>query len=119
MVVLYEFFSSQAIENVITCMHFKVDKVVFFEYYDVRRDKKENVKRFLKSYCGVQSVVFQPLPANDRQARSFMPSMSWRLWPAALEGNMLIIFSTRVLDSAIIKRQIPASLTGPGPVNSI
>ncbi len=68
MVVVYEFFSNEAIENVITCMHFKVDKVVFFEYYDVRRDKKENVKRFLERYCGVQTVVFQPLPANDLQA---------------------------------------------------
>lgn len=58
MVVDFEFFSNEPIENVITCMHFKVDKVVYFGYYDMVQNRSECTENFLKKYCGVQSVIF-------------------------------------------------------------
>ena len=68
MVVVFEFLDTEPIENVITCMHFKVDKVVYFGYHDTIQDKKESTESFLKKYCGVQSVVFHPLSEHDLQS---------------------------------------------------
>ena len=34
MVVNYEFLGDEPIENLITCMNFKIDKAVFFGYND-------------------------------------------------------------------------------------
>lgn len=65
MVVNFEFLGSEPIENVITCLHFKVDKVVFFGYYDVIEQQKEKVERFLKTHCNVQKVVFHPVSEDD------------------------------------------------------
>lgn len=48
MVVDFEFFSNEPIENVITCMHFKVDKVVYFGYYDMVQNRSECTENFLK-----------------------------------------------------------------------
>lgn len=68
MVVCFEFLDNEPIENVITCMHFKVDKVVFFGYHDVIQNQRRNAERFLKKYCGVHDVVFYPLSQNDLQS---------------------------------------------------
>ena len=61
MVVNYEFLGDEPIENVITCLHYKIDKVVFFGYHEVIRDYKDSTESFLKKYCAVKRVVFQPL----------------------------------------------------------
>ena len=68
MVVVFEFLDREPIENVITCMHFKVDKVVYFGYNDIIQDMKDCTEKFLKKYCGVQSVVFHPLSQRDLQS---------------------------------------------------
>lgn len=68
MIVNYEFLGSEPIENVITCMNFKVDKVVFFGYHEVIIEQRDNAENFLKKYCGVQNVVFHPLSRNDLQS---------------------------------------------------
>lgn len=68
MVVNFEFLGTEPIENVITCMNFKVDKVVFFGYYEVILDQRDKAENFLGKYCGVQSVVFHPLSHNDLQS---------------------------------------------------
>ncbi len=65
MVVNFEFLGSEPIENVITCLHFKVDKVVFFGYYDVIVEQKEKIENFLKTHCNVQKVVFHSVSEND------------------------------------------------------
>lgn len=67
MVVNFEFLGEEAIENLITCMNFKIDKLVYFGYQDtidVQRDITEN---FLKKYCDVKNVMFVALPHNNMQ----------------------------------------------------
>ncbi|MCQ2555234.1 MAG: hypothetical protein MJ171_06250, partial [Clostridia bacterium] len=68
MVVNFEFLGGEPIENNITCMNFKVDKVVFFGYNEVIAEQKERTVKFLKKYCEVQSVVFNQLARADLQS---------------------------------------------------
>ena len=68
MVVCFEFLDNEPIENVITCIHFKVDKVVFFGYHHVIQNQRSNTEKFLKKYCSVNDVKFFPLPLNDLQS---------------------------------------------------
>lgn len=67
MVVNFEFLGMESVENVITCMHFKVDKVVYFGYPEMVSAKKKRTERFLKKRCGVQEVVFHSMPRGDLQ----------------------------------------------------
>ena len=57
----FEFLSEEPIENVITCMNYRMDKAVFFGYQETIEKRKEATEVFLKAYCGVQRVVFHPL----------------------------------------------------------
>ncbi|MBE5950894.1 MAG: DUF1887 family protein [Lachnospiraceae bacterium] len=66
--VLFEFLGKEPIENVITCMHYQVDKVVFFGYYDLILEKKKSTSDFLMKYCGVSKVVCHPMPQADLQS---------------------------------------------------
>ena len=68
MVVNFEFLGGEPIENLITCMNFKVDKVVFFGYHKVMEEQKARTEKFLKKYCEVKIVVFHPLSQNDLQS---------------------------------------------------
>ncbi len=68
MVVNFEFLGDEPIENVITCMNFKVDKVVFLGYHDTIMEQKKSTESFLKKYCDVQSVVFHALSSHDLQS---------------------------------------------------
>ena len=58
MVVNFEFLGMESVENVITCMHYKVDKVVYFGYPEMVSAKKERTERFLRKRCKVKEVVF-------------------------------------------------------------
>lgn len=68
MIVNFKFLGSEPIENVITCMNFKVDEVVFFGYREVIEAQQKNVKDFLQRYCEVSEVVFCPVSRDDLQA---------------------------------------------------
>ena len=67
MITNIEFLGEEPIENVITCMHYKMDKVIFFGYQDVIQVQKTRTDHFLGTYCGVQEVVYQALPENALQ----------------------------------------------------
>lgn len=67
MVTLFEFLGNEPIENVVTCMNFKVDKVIFFGYQNTINRLCKSHTRFLKSYCGVSEVIFSTLPGDDLQ----------------------------------------------------
>ena len=58
MIVNIEFLDIEPIENLITCLNYKVDKVVFFGYEDVITKSKEHTERFLKRYCDVKEIEF-------------------------------------------------------------
>ena len=68
MVVNFDFLGEEPIEDLITCMNFKIDKVVFFGYHAVIEEQKVKTEKFLKKYCGVQTVVFHPVSQNDLQS---------------------------------------------------
>ena len=68
MVVNYEFLGDEPIENLITCMNFKIDKAVFFGYNDSIEKQRKTTEKFLKMFCGVKSVVFHALSQNNLQS---------------------------------------------------
>lgn len=68
MATIIEFLGGEPIENVITCLHFEVDKVVYFGYHDVVQKEHKRTENFLKKYCGVQTVVFHELSRTDLQS---------------------------------------------------
>ena len=53
-----EFLDKEPIENMITSLHFCLDKVVFFGYQDEIIGQKEQTRKFLKDVCGVAEVSF-------------------------------------------------------------
>ena len=73
MIVNIEFLDDEPIENVITSLHFKIDKTIFFGFADVIEKKKEITKNFLKKYCGVREVSFVCLP--EYQLDSILATM--------------------------------------------
>ena len=60
-----EFLSSEPLNNVITCMRYKVDKVLFFGYEDKIAKMRNMTESFLKKHCGIQKVEFVSLPEGD------------------------------------------------------
>lgn len=67
MVVNFEFLGMESVENVITCMHYKVDKVVYFGYPEMVNAKKARTEKFLRKRCKVREVVFHSLPRGGLQ----------------------------------------------------
>ncbi len=65
MVVNIEFLDVEPIENVITCLNYQVDKVIFFGYEDTIAQKGEKTEYFLKKYCGVSDVEFNILSETN------------------------------------------------------
>lgn len=68
MYVNVEFLGSEPIENVITGMHFKMDKTIYFGYQDMLDKHRYNTDRFLRKNCGVDTVEFHALSEWDLQA---------------------------------------------------
>lgn len=58
MIVNVEFLVNEAIENVITSLHYKVDKTIFFGYKEVIQEQKRQVERFLLRHCQVAETAF-------------------------------------------------------------
>ncbi len=65
MTVNFEFLGPEPIENVITCMHFMVDTVVFFGYSEMINLHKVPTTAFLKEKCKVKEVIFHNLSRYD------------------------------------------------------
>ena len=65
MIVNVEFLDNEPLENVITSLHYCVDKTLFFGYADVIRAQKRRVERFLLKYCHVKEVTFFEVPKAD------------------------------------------------------
>ena len=65
MIVLFEFLDEEPIENVITCLNYKIDKVVFFGYQDNITIQKKRTEKTLMKICGVQTVEFHSISRDD------------------------------------------------------
>lgn len=54
-----EFFDEEPIDNLITCMHFRMDKVLFFGHSDVMtKERIAATRKSLKNICGITDVEF-------------------------------------------------------------
>lgn len=62
-----EFLGKEPIENLITCMNFKMDKTIFFGYSEVIEELSECTTKFLMKYCKMQpeNIVFKTLSRTD------------------------------------------------------
>lgn len=65
MIVNFEFLDQEPIENIITCLHYKIEKVVFFGGKKIIIEKKKSMERFLKKYCNVGQVEFLEISDTD------------------------------------------------------
>lgn len=65
--VNFEFLDNEAIENVITCLNYPFDKVIFFGYEEIIRKRKKSTERFLKGRCSVKEVEFYPVSDSKPQ----------------------------------------------------
>ncbi|MBQ6948885.1 MAG: DUF1887 family protein [Firmicutes bacterium] len=63
--VNFEFFDENPIENVITSLHHKIDKTVFFGYESVTSEQRRPVETFLQNVCGVKEVKFCAVSETD------------------------------------------------------
>lgn len=68
MIVNFEFLDEEPIENLITCMNFQIDKVVFFGYRDLIERKEKQTASFLRTVCKVETVVFHEVTNNSLQS---------------------------------------------------
>ena len=62
-----EFLDTEPIDNVITALHFKVDKTIFIGYQDVKNEYERQTENFLKTHCGVKEVEFRVVSEMDLQ----------------------------------------------------
>lgn len=60
--ILFEFFDKEPLENVVTCLKYRFDKVVFFGF-DSEMDEyeKNTLEKNLMTLCNVKEVVFKAL----------------------------------------------------------
>jgi len=68
MIVNFEFLGNEPIENVITCMNYKIDKVVYFGYQEVIEAQKKATELFLRNHCGVKEIIFHAVSHTDLQS---------------------------------------------------
>lgn len=57
--VNFAFFDKEPLENLITCLNYKMDKVIFFGHSDLMNQKRiEITRKSLKNICGIEDVKF-------------------------------------------------------------
>lgn len=65
MYVNIEFLDTEPIENVITALHYQMDKTIFIGYKEVREKYQRQTEDFLKHFCGVKTVEFKDVSKTD------------------------------------------------------
>lgn len=64
-----EFFVLDPIENLITCLNFKMDKVIYFGHSDVMTSyRQKHTERILREVCGVKAVEFHVVSQRNLQS---------------------------------------------------
>ena len=65
MYVNIEFLDTEPMENVITALHYKMDKTIFIGFHDTITAYKKQTISFLRGNCEVKEVEFVEVPSND------------------------------------------------------
>lgn len=60
-----EFLDTEPIENLITCMHHHMDKVIYFGYEKTIQKYEKRTREFLKKYCKDPEVEFHAIETKD------------------------------------------------------
>ncbi len=61
-----EFFDVEPIENLVTCLNYKMDKVIYFGYSDdMTEHRKKVTKKSLRKICGLENVEFVEICRNN------------------------------------------------------
>ncbi len=64
--VNFEFFDKEPLENLITCLNYKMDKVIFFGHSDLMNQERiENTRSSLRDICGITDVKFVELSKSN------------------------------------------------------
>ena len=63
--ILIKFLSMEPIENLVTAMHWRIDKIIFFGYEDYLAHRKKDTESFLKKYCRVGRVEFHTVSRTN------------------------------------------------------
>ncbi len=63
--ILIKFLSKEPVENLITTMHWRLNKVIFFGYEDYLKLRQKDTERFLNKYCGVERVEFHAVSRTN------------------------------------------------------
>lgn len=95
-----EFLDRTSIENVITCMNYRFDKVIFFGYQEVIDIEKGKIERFLKKYCGVGKVIFHAVSHDDLV--SIVNTMGKEIEHEIADGNKLYFDLTGGADLILV-----------------
>lgn len=89
MVTLFEFLSDEPIDNVITCMNYRVNRVIFFGNQVMFNRLAKQMEYFLAEKCGMDrdNIRFIALPSKDLQKMlAEMQSTIEKEWK---EGNRI------------------------------
>lgn len=65
MIVNFEFLGEEPLDNVVTCLDYHMDKVVYFCYEEQKAAQKGCITNFLQKYCGVQEIRFCTVSQNN------------------------------------------------------
>lgn len=61
-----EFFSEEVMENLITCLNYKMDQVIFFGHQDIMTpDRMHTVRMALRNICGIKDVKYIQLSNKE------------------------------------------------------
>lgn len=65
MYVNVEFLDVEPMENVITSLHYYMDKTIFIGFHDDVKAYEDRTRFFLEKYCDVKEIQFIDVPEND------------------------------------------------------
>ena len=85
MIVNFEFFDENPIENVITSLNYKIDKTIFFGYGSVTEEQRRPVEKFLLNECGVTEVQF--CTVSDTNLDVVLDRIAQRVHKEQEQGN--------------------------------
>lgn len=85
--VIFEFLSNEPIENLITSMHFRMGKAIYYGYHDTIEKLKDSTANFLKKYCEGEEAVFHAMSHTDVQ--SMMKTMRQTIEFEIASGNSI------------------------------
>lgn len=89
MVVLFEFLSDEPMENVITCLNYKVDKVVYFGYHDIVQKWFKKLKAFLVKNCDISAKNVIEYELSSKKLPSIISTMRQAIYRELGNGNSI------------------------------